>query len=403
MNICIEPKKLKGRIGVPESKSYLHREIIAASLADRDTLISCHAVSRDINATIECVNSLGGKAVAENGAVKVSPITRVPEDVCLNFYGSATTARMIIPVASALCDGFSCVGDYSLCRRPMGALRSSLGERGVSLSADYLPLTVRGRFSGGECTVDGSLSSQFTSGMLFALSRIVCRSTLRVTGENVSLPYTWMTLAVLNLFGQSIEYENGIYLINGMNTLVSPGTVTPPADSSLAAYYLFASMFGSDVTVDNTLDTSLQGDSAYYALAQAIKDEQINEIDVTDIPDLFPILALTVCGGKSTVGFTGTSRLRFKESDRVNAVIRLIDDLGGRVSAGENSVTVYGTEGLRGGTVQASGDHRIALAGAFASVICQKSVCVNEIECVDKSYPSFLHDFSKLGGEYSEI
>ena len=380
MNITIQPRKLHGSIRVIPSKSQAHRFLICAALADGPTSIGCAETSRDMDATADCLNSLGADIQRFDWGYRVTPIREVPQKAALPCRDSGSTLRFLLPVAGALGVDATFLLEGRLPQRPLSPLWEELQRMGCTLSRPT-PDTIRccGKLRPGHYSIAGNVSSQYISGLLFA-HRILGNCTLEITGEVESAPYIDMTRKALELFQNA------------------PPEVAVEGDWSNGAFWLAAANLGSDVTTLGLDPTSPQGDSAADHWLPRLREHQT--IDASDIPDLVPILSIAAAVNKGAV-FTNIQRLRLKESDRVASVIAMLESLGGRAEADENTLTVFGT-GLTGGTVDACNDHRIAMSAAIAATVCKEPVTVLGAECVEKSYPRFWAEYARLGGQYEQ-
>lgn len=384
MNITIHPKKLQGTVSVIPSKSLAHRYLICAALADGSTHIRCTETSRDIDATADCLRALGAAIERTNwGGYRVTPIREVPEKAVLSCRDSGSTLRFLLPVAGALGVDATFQMEGRLSQRPLSPLWEEMERMGCSLSRPA-PDTIRcqGKLIEGEYTIDGGVSSQFITGLMFAQDIIGGECDLTITGHLESAPYVNMTLEALRLFSAPDFH--------------SPGTVTVEGDWSNGAFWLAANKLGSDLEIRNLNPASCQGDQAAEKLLKDLKESI--EINVSDIPDLVPILAVTAAASQGAV-FMNIARLRLKESDRVASTIAMIEALGGKAADLGGHLVVHGT-GLTGGTVDACNDHRIAMAAAIAATVCTEPVTILGAECVEKSYPKFWAEYARLGGQY---
>ena len=257
-----------------------------------------------------------------------------------------------------------------------------------------LPLTVRGGLKSGDFALPGDVSSQYFTGLLFALPLLAGDSTLRYTSPLESMPYVELTLSVLRQFGIQVESMEDGWRVPGNQRYSSPGVVVAEGDWSAAAFWLGANHLGSQVSLLGMNDASAQGDRAIVAMLSQIG----GEIDVTDTPDLMPILSAVAAAipGKTTC-IIGAARLRLKESDRLSAMVQVIRALGGQAEETADGVIVTGCK-LRGGTVDGMNDHRIVMSAAIAATVCQGPVTILGAEAVNKSYPRFFEDFARLGG-----
>lgn len=395
MDICITPKKLYGNINAIPSKSQAHRMLICAAFSDQPTTLICPETNRDIEATANCLTALGAGITWLSNGYRVKPIEEVPFRASLPCQDSGSTLRFLLPIAGAL--GVDTVFQMTgrLPQRPLTPLWEEMERMGCTLTrptADTIRCT--GRLRSGEYAINGTVSSQFISGLLFALSLLPGQSRLQVLGKLESAPYVSMTLAAMERFGISCND----YCFPGNGRFHSPGTVTVEGDWSNAAFFLAAQALGSPIQVGNLNPDSPQGDRACARLLPELKDNLT--ISAADIPDLVPILAVTAAANQGAV-FTDIGRLRLKESDRVASVMDMLRALGGQTEADETTLTVYGT-GLHGGTVDSHNDHRIAMSAAIAATVCDSPVTILGAQCVEKSYPKFFTDYTSLGGQYEQ-
>ena len=395
MDICITPKKLYGNINAIPSKSQAHRMLICAAFSDQPTTLICPETNRDIEATANCLTALGAGITWLSNGYRVKPIEEVPFRASLPCQDSGSTLRFLLPIAGAL--GVDTVFQMTgrLPQRPLTPLWEEMERMGCTLTrptADTIRCT--GRLRSGEYAINGTVSSQFISGLLFALSLLPGQSRLQVLGKLESAPYVSMTLAAMERFGISCND----YCFPGNGRFHSPGTVTVEGDWSNAAFFLAAQALGSPIQVGNLNPDSPQGDRACARLLPELKDNLT--ISAADIPDLVPILAVTAAANQGAV-FTDIGRLRLKESDRVASVMDMLRALGGQAEADDTTLTVYGT-GLHGGTVDSHNDHRIAMSAAIAATVCDSPVTILGAQCVEKSYPKFFTDYTSLGGQYEQ-
>ena len=395
MDICITPKKLYGNINAIPSKSQAHRMLICAAFSDQPTTLICPETNRDIEATANCLTALGAGITWLSNGYRVKPIEEVPFRASLPCQDSGSTLRFLLPIAGAL--GVDTVFQMTgrLPQRPLTPLWEEMERMGCTLTrptADTIRCT--GRLRSGEYAINGTISSQFITGLLFALSLLSGQSRQQVLGKLESAPYVSMTLAAMERFGISCND----YCFPGNGRFHSPRTVTVEGDCSNAAFFLAAQALGSPIQVGNLNPDSPQGDRACARLLPELKDKLT--ISAADIPDLVPILAVTAAANQGAV-FTDIGRLRLKESDRVASVMDMLRALGGQAEANDTTLTVYGT-GLHGGTVDSHNDHRIAMSAAIAATVCDSPVTILGAQCVEKSYPKFFTDYTSLGGQYEQ-
>ena len=385
MDLTIYPKKLSGIVNAIPSKSQAHRLLICAAFADGPTTLICPETNDDIQATAVCLNALGANIRRSDFGYDIIPVKSIPNEALLDCGESGSTLRFLLPIVGALgVDATFRLGGR-LPRRPLSPLWEEMERMGCRLSRpSENTIRCQGKLIAGDYFIDGGISSQFITGLLFAAALIDGKSKITVTGNLESKPYVDLTKQALQIF-QAPNFH-------------TPGCVIVEGDWSNSAFFLAAQQLGSAVTVTNLHTDSLQGDRMVATLLPQL--EKHCEIDVRDIPDLVPILSVVAAAQNGAV-FTGIHRLRLKESDRVESVIRMIKNLGGKAEADENTLTVYGT-GLKGGTVDSMNDHRIAMSAAIASTVCTEPVTIHGAQCVSKSYPHFWEEFCRLGGKYEQ-
>ncbi len=383
------------------SKSDAHRVLISAFLAGMDIPRYSERfenVSDDINVTLRCIEDL-------------------MYDHDLNCGESGSTLRFLIPVSAAIGADTTFYGSGRLPQRPLKPLLDVM--KGCSFrvdsdkEGDNLPLKVHGKLEGGLYELPGNISSQYITGLLMALPIVKNDSEIRLTTKLESSGYVEMTIKTLERFGITIEKTKLGYKIPGNQKYRAVSDLNVEGDWSNAAIFLCAGAIGDEITVKGLDMSSAQSDRAIVELLKSIGAEvEINgdsvsvrknklkatEIDVSQFPDLFPALAVTLCAVDGVSILKNASRLRLKESDRIASTAKLINDLGGKAEEKPDSLIIHGCGRLNGGTVDAVGDHRIVMASALASVISEAPVIVNGAEAINKSYSSFVDDFRTLGG-----
>ncbi len=432
----ISPRKLRGAVAAIPSKSEAHRALICAALADGPTNIRMGESSEDIEATIRCLTAFGAKIERTDSGLRVEPIAEVPASCDADCGESGSTLRFLLPVAAALGIDARFHMRGRLPERPIAPLDRELVCGGCELTRPERDvLRIHGKLRPGEYELPGDVSSQYISGMLFALPLLDGESRLAVTGRRESVDYVAMTLQTLARFGVAPELRGDSYIIGSDSRYTSPGEAAVGGDWSNAAFWLCANALpGCEVTVTGLDANSAQGDRR---AAEELRRMEAGEttLDAADIPDLVPALAATACARNQALRVIRAERLRIKESDRLASVSRTLRALGGDVRETEDGLTVSPlspaggapSEGdlrpytepthtcdadaywpgfaeestsavLTGGAVDSCGDHRIAMMAAIASCACAGEVVVRGAEAVNKSYPGFWRDFAALGG-----
>lgn len=406
MDIKITPALLSGKVSVPPSKSVAHRMIIAAALACGTSTISNLCPSVDITATMDCMRALGAKISFSGDTAVIEGIKKVPEKAELNCHESGSTLRFLIPVACALGVKAGFIGSGKLPQRPLTTLLNELPKHGISFvlpnNGENLPLRVNGKLISGRFEMDGGVSSQFITGLLFALPLLDGDSEIVLTSPLQSKPYVDITIGVLRDFGCEIcESESG-YFVKG-NQRFMPFSGAVEGDYSQAAFFYAANTLGSSIKIGGLNENSLQGDKKIAEICQNIAESgKAFKIDCSNIPDLVPILSVLGCFCKGKSRITNAARLRIKECDRLAAMEDCLKKIGGKIKALPDGLEIDGVGSLKGGEVDCFNDHRIAMSMAIAATKCDNPLVLRGAECVSKSFPNFFEVYSALGGKFEE-
>ena len=430
MTVTIAPGKISGGVSAIPSKSHVHRLLICAALADRETfVVSGDSGAQDIEATIACLGALGAQITRSEGGFTVVPINRrnsIPPDsgaaVILPCGESGSTLRFLLPVVCALGASAAFRMEGRLPQRPLAPLDAELQRGGIRLwreGADIL--RCEGRLSPSNYHLSGDVSSQYISGLLFTLPLLDAPSRLTVAHPVESADYIAMTLEALDAFGRkpTITEHCGKapnetwYDSAPSGAFISPRRIAAEGDWSNAAFWLCAgAMPGGDVQVSGLKQNSAQGDREVCAIL-ARMGAQVNweggtlrvregrrlgtEIDARAIPDLVPVLAAVAAVAEGTTVIRNAARLRLKESDRLATTTATLTALGADITETEDSLVIEGRRHLNGGAADAAGDHRIAMMAAIASAACAGTVRICCAQAVNKSYPAFWSDCAALG------
>ena len=400
MKATIYPSLLSGSIRAIASKSQAHRLLICAALAEGCTRIRCSTLSQDILATAACLRALGAGITYTDGVFHVQPIREALGRVRLDVSESGSTLRFLLPVVCALGADTEIVMRGRLPERPLSPLWEELVRHGAVLSRP-VPDTVRAAactLSGGDYTLAANISSQFISGLLFALPLIAEPSRIRLTGTLESGSYLHMTVRALRTFGLDCPFSDMVFSFPGGQRFVSPGEAEVEGDWSNAAFWICADrILGGTLSITGLDPDSPQGDRAADRTSLRIAAGSA-VVDARDIPDLVPVLAVLASVSPGETRFINAARLRIKESDRLASTAALLTALGGRVRELEDGLVVTGSGSLAGGEVDSANDHRIAMSAAVAALACRSPVILRGAEAVNKSYPSFWDDYARLGG-----
>lgn len=396
MDITIFPTKLSGTIHAIPSKSQAHRLLICAAFADAETTLICPQTNQDIEATADCLRSLGADIVRTDSSYIVKPVKSLPKATELHCRESGSTLRFILPIVGALGIDSTFLLEGRLPYRPLSPLWEEMERWGCTLSRPT-ESTIRctGKLQSENFTIDGSVSSQFITGLLFAMALMPSKCSLTITGKLESKPYIEMTQAAMAQFGVSTEQ----YIVSAGSRFISPKTLTVEGDWSNGAFFLAANAIGNKIDIKGLCEQSPQGDRTVADILPLLRKGHAI-VDSANIPDLVPILAVAACAMHGAT-FTNISRLRLKESDRVATVQEMLSQLGARTMATENELHIYPAHYI-GCTVNSACDHRIAMSAAIAATIACGPVTIKDAQCVSKSYPAFWDEYRQLGGHYEQ-
>lgn len=308
---------------------------------------------------------------------------------------SATLLRLLAPSVLALRSKARFIVGKSLYKRRIEQYAESLNCSIKRL--DNGTIELQGQVSGNEFFVDCTHSSQFASGILLALP-LIGEGVLHLNSDAVSVPYLTLTVSVMKSFGvEVINTGSREFKVLPGALYNAPKIYLPERDWSYAANFAVANSFGCNIHIDGLNEHSIQGDARIIALMER------DNVDISDCPDLFPILCVAACGRKRATSIYGAARLADKESDRLLAVSDCLKRLGAHIEVHDNAVVIHGNGKLSGGKVRSYGDHRVIMAAAIASLICAEPVIIDEVSAVSKSAPQFFEDFIGLGGSCEYI
>ena len=408
MDITITPHQLAGSITPPPSKSQAHRLLLAAALAGGRSNLSNVALSQDISATLSCLEQLGARAGHKAAGIMeidglggdMSWSGTVPHFDCGE---SGSTLRFLIPVALAVRGGGVFTGHGRLMERPQGPYLTLFREKGIACTQENGVLTVEGNLIPGVYCLPGDVSSQFITGLLYALPLLDGDSEIRLTTPLESRGYVDMTLDALARFGVKADFDGERAVRVSGRQSYQPQDVTVEADWSNAAFWYAAGFLGHQVEVTGLDPASAQGDRVIAEYCARLAQPGQIDIDVTQCPDLVPPLAaMAALRAGETTRIVGAARLRIKESDRLATVTQVLCALGAQVEEHEDFLVIRGENMLPGGVaVSGCNDHRIAMMAGVAASRCRGPVCITGAQCVNKSYPDFWEEYERLGGQIS--
>lgn len=416
--IKLLPSTLKGDINVPPSKSLSHRALICAALANGESVIKNIMFSEDIKSTMNALEQLGAKFEVDKNIVTVTGIKKPKYDnnpVFCNESGS--TIRFLIPVFSLTNKEVVFTGKESLISRPQTIYKKIFEHDQNHFEKTDNKIVVKGSVKARDYFIDGNVSSQFFSGLMFSLPLLEEDSTIYINGSLESKSYIDLTIDILEHFGIEIqEIEKG-YFIPG-NQKYKANDYRVEGDYSQAAFFLVAGVLNGAVKLDDLNHESYQGDYEIINIIKRMKGKIIftengfvtstsqthgTTIDISNCPDLGPIVALLGSLSKGTTTITNISRLRLKESDRVESTVHTLQALGANIDVKDEQIIIYGRQKLQGGvSVDSYNDHRIAMMISIAALRCDNPVILTTANAVNKSYPHFYEDYSNIGGNIIE-
>lgn len=424
--VKITPSILGGEIKIPPSKSLCHRAIICASLSEGVSIIENFILSDDMTATIGGMEALGAdieKITSENDnnstlELKIKGGFKKIKDT-IDCIESGSTLRFLIPIALLDSGKITFTGSGKLVSRPIQPYLDIFNRQNIKymLQNGQLPFTAEGVLKSGEYEVKGNISSQFITGLMFALPLLSGDSKIIITTELESKGYIDLTLDVLGKYG--IEIGNKDYkefYIKGNQKYLNKDYYVE-GDFSQAAFWIVAGLLGNGISCKRLNINSLQGDRVILDIIRKMdghfeeKEDRIDVygsetigtvIDASQCPDLVPILAVLGALSTGTTKIINAARVRIKESDRLKAISEELIKLGADIKELEDGLIINGKDQLEGGTVDSWNDHRIAMALAVASIKCKDSVTITNSSAVKKSYPGFWNDFKSLGGKLNE-
>lgn len=416
MNKTILPGARTGEVHIPASKSQAHRMLLCAAMGENEVTLRCRGLSKDILATVACLKALGASVDAEGEVLHLRPVSAPPPGLCLLPCGeSGSTLRFLLPLVGAL--GASAVFEREgrLPERPIEPLGRELCRNGMDIRSDGARLSCSGQLRPGAFSLPGNISSQYISALLMTLPLLEGESTLRIEGALESAAYVAMTEEVLRLGGVRTEKTGYGYRIPGGQRCRFAPELSVEGDYSNAAFFLCAGALSErGIRVTGLDPQSRQGDRAIVPLLEKMGAQVASDgssvtvkrdvlhgitIDASPIPDLIPVLSVVAAAASGETRVIHAQRLRLKESDRLHSTTQMLRALGAEAEELPDGLVIRGGRTLAGGTVDACGDHRIAMSAAVAGGICRGAVTICGSECVQKSYPDFWTDFQQLKGD----
>ena len=398
---------------MPPSKSYTHRAIIMAALSGGRCLISNPLISFDTMATADAVRSMGAMVERVNDGLLIESDGLHAPDRIIDVLNSGTTMRMMTGISAIFDSETTITGDESIRKRPMGPLLKALESCGAKCTSNdgKAPITIRGPVRNNKVRIDGSMSSQFVSSMLMMSPLAGMPMEIILEGNIVSRPYIDITLSMMRRFGIVVEEKEGRFHIE--NQSYRPCDFTVPSDFSSAAFPLVAGGLSGKVSVSGLDLEDPQGDKRIIEILETVGCKvdvdfdvvtcstngrpKAADINISNVPDLFPIVAVLMSTADGTSTLYGAPQLRFKESDRIASVVMMLRALGADVKDTDDGCIIKGVERLKGGRVDHRGDHRLMMSGAIASLISDGPISMVNDSCWEVSYPGFVEQMRKLG------
>lgn len=420
VELTIYPESLAGEVIIPPSKSMSHRAVICAGLSEGISTINNIGISQDIEATCEAMKSFGIRVEKSGTSLRIKGNKALElKNSLIECRESGSTLRFIIPIVALTGRPVAFHGKGRLVERSLEPYFRIFEKQGIKYETDIgrLPLCIDGRLTPGEFQLEGNISSQFISGLMFALPLLERDSRITITSGLESKPYVDLTMKILKDF--SIDIENHDYrdfFIKG-NQQFRAKDYTVEGDFSQAAFWLAAGALGSDVSCRGLDMDSMQGDKSVLDIISSMGGKIVTSadtvraltsdtvgtvIDASQCPDLVPILAVLGALGEGRTEIVNAKRLRLKESDRLKAISIELGKLGACIVERQEGLVVDGIKSLKGGRVDSWNDHRIAMALAVAATRCEEPVIINNASCVNKSYPDFWKHYKALGGRINE-
>ncbi len=411
MTVTLSPSPLGGTLAAIPSKSDLHRVLICAAFGDKEITFPLPFSSADIDATADCLCALGAKISLKNGICHVVPITTPKQSPVLDCHESGSTLRFLLPIAAALGCNATFKGCGRLPARPIKELLDTLSSHGVTTSSPALPLTLNGQLQGGEFTIRGDISSQYITGLLLAFPLLSTPSLLHLSTPLQSAGYVEMTRRTMALFGVEVDVK-GNNFTTPVASYHTPATLAVEGDWSNAAFWLAAGALGRPVTLTGLHLNTAQGDCAILSLLQRFgasvtwQSDAVTvspapleaiDIDMGNIPDLLPPLAVVAATAHGTTRLYNAARCRLKECDRLHGMAVLLGALGIKTEETADTLIIHGGK-FHSGAANSQNDHRLVMAAAIAATVAQDDITILQSEAITKSYPTFFTHYEQLGG-----
>ncbi len=421
MKLIVSSSRISGQVCAPPSKSHTHRAFLLAALAKGESVVLSPLLGEDTLATLDAVKALGANVCIAEDKITIQGgdlHAPLPKGNVINCKNSGTSIRMLAGIASRLDGTTGFTGDSSLCSRPMKPLLDALGELGAEVTSENggAPFIIKGPVSGGDVHIRGDVSSQFISALLISAPLGKTDTRVHLTTSLTSKPYVNMTISAMKKYGVSVETTDDGYLVRS-GQVFSPVDIQVGGDYSSAAFLFAAAALIGEITVSGLDPADPQGDQVVISILETFGAEVVREgeevtvrkadltaadIDFSNAPDLFPIIAVLASQAEGTSRLYGAAHLRFKESDRIMSTVRFLQSMGADISETEDGCIVMGSAELSGANVTTYGDHRIMMAAAVVGLIAQGETTIDDAGCCAVSYPGFVKDMQRLGADMRE-
>ena len=399
-DILIHPSKLTGQIDAISSKSFAHRALIMAALSNNPTNIYINEFSKDINVTIDGLKNLGVEIEKNEDNVKIIPSKEKIDQATIDMYESGSSLRFFTGVSSHFSKNTKIIGEKRLAQRPNLELINNLRKHGLEISADKIPYTIKGNLKAGQFEFLENKSSQYITAIMLAASKLKGKTYIKLSEKPESIGYIDITIKVLKDFNVDVKKDKHSYIIENPE-IKSPKNYIVEGDWSNAAFFYGANLLGSKIKISNLDKNSLQKDREIVEICKKIKECKKEgrelKIDISQIPDLCPIVAILLIYLDKTSYIINGERLRLKESDRLESTSKMLNDLGANCQILGDGLKISGK--ISGGKVDSFNDHRIVMAASIGSLLAKEDIIIRNYKAVNKSYPSFFKTFEKIGGK----
>ena len=413
MKVKVTPSKVHGNVKIPASKSMAHRALICASLSDGTSIVSN---SKDIEATVGCMKALGAniKQIDETTyEVTGTNLFKQEGNITCNANESGSTLRFLIPLAACTNAKVKFLGQGRLLQRPMDVYENEFKEQNIEFNQSDKEIIVSGNLQAKDYVVQGDISSQFITGLIFVLPLLDQDSTLTITEPYESKSYVNLTIQMLAKFGiEIIETSSNSYLIKG-NQHYKAQDVSVEGDFSQLAFFAVLGTLNNTLSCSNMDMSSKQGDKAILDCIPSFtsnkdtitftkKQPAPQTIDLSNCPDLGPILCVLASYTNGETNIVNAARLRMKESDRILAMETELKKWGVDITSTFDSIQIHGKEHYKSdSTVEIFGhnDHRIVMAMTVFGLCAESECIIDDAQAITKSYPTFFEDIQSLGGK----